>query len=188
MFKFFRNRYLFIIQFIWKFIFLNQNIFRMTSTLIMWIDIKFCLIWNIFSSSFFELNSRKWDLNTRKSVLFTVCEFVDEFSLDFKRHLYAIRWSIKFWLKSLSMNVNTRTLFVNVTKIINIHKWEFSFTRFRIVNTWIMSIDFCLFSIVYRCRHCDIEICNVSTFDMCNKWCEKDSSLNEFFFDSSQQW
>jgi hypothetical protein len=172
----------------WKFIFLNQDIFKMTSIFIMWIDIKFCLILKILSSSFFELNSRKWKLNTRKNVSFTVCEFVDEFSFDFKRHSYAKRRSIKFWLKSLSINASIRTLFIEITKIINAHKWEFFFTRFRIVNTWIMSIDFCLFSIACRCRHYDIETCNVSTCHMCNKECEKDSSLNESFFDSNSQW
>jgi hypothetical protein len=141
----------------------------MTSTLIMWIDIKFCLILKILSSFFFELNSRKWNLNTRKDVSFIVYEFVDEFSSDLKRHSYARRWSMKFWLKSLSINVNIRSLFVEITKIIDIHKWKFSFTRFRIVNTWIMSIDFCFFSIACRCRHCDIETCNVSICHICNK-------------------
>jgi hypothetical protein len=141
----------------------------MTSTFIMWIDIKFCLILKIFSSSSSKLNSKKWDLNTRKNVSFTVCEFVDEFSSDLRRHSYARRWSMKFWLKSLSINVNIRSLFVEITKIIDVHKWEFFFTRFRIVNTWIMSINFCFFSTVCRCRHCDIEICNVSICHMCNK-------------------
>jgi hypothetical protein len=160
----------------------------MTSTFIMWIDIKFCLIWKILSSSSFESNSRRWDLNTRKNVSFIVCEFVDEFSFDLKRHLYAKRWSIKFWLKSLSISTSIRTLFVEITKIIDAHKWKFSFTRFRVVNTWIMSIDISLFLIACRCRHCDIETCNVSTYHMCSKWCETDSSSNESFFDSSQQW
>jgi hypothetical protein len=160
----------------------------MTFTLIMWIHIKFCLTLKILSSSSSELNFRKWDLNTRKNVSFTVCEFVDEFSSDLKRHSYAKRWSIKFWLKSLLINASIRILFVEITKIIDVHKWKFSFTRFWIVNTWIMSIDFCLFSITCRCRHCDIKTCNVSTCHMCNKWCEKDSSSNESFFVSNQQW
>jgi hypothetical protein len=155
----------------------------MTSTIIMWTNIKFCLILNILSSFSSKLNSKKWDLNTRKNVSFIICEFVDEFSSDFKRHLYAKRWSIKFWLKLLSINANIRSLFVEITKIIDAHKWKFSFTCFRIVNTWIMSIDFCFFSIVCRCRHCDIETCNVLICHMCNKWCEKDSSSNESFFD-----
>jgi hypothetical protein len=157
----------------------------MTSTFIMWTNIKFCLILNIFSSFFCELNSKKWNLNTRKNVSFIVCEFVDEFSFDFKCHSYAKRWSIKFWLKLLSINANIRSLFVEITKIIDVHKWKFSFTRFWIVNTWIMSIDLCFFSTACRCRHCDIEICNVSIYHMCNKWCEKDFSSNESFFDSN---
>jgi hypothetical protein len=151
----------------------------------MWANIKFCLILNILSSSSFELNFRRWDLNTRKNVSFIVCEFVDEFLFDFRRHSYAKRWSIKFWLKSLSINASIRSLFVEITKIIDVHKWEFSFTRFRIVNTWIMSIDFYLFSTACRCRHCDIKTCSVSIYHMCNKWCEKDSSSNESFSDSS---
>jgi hypothetical protein len=167
--KFSLNRYLFVIQFTWKFIFFNQDIFKMTSTLIMWAETKFCLILKILSSSFFELNSKKWNLNTRKNVSFIVCEFVDEFSSDFKRHSYARRWSIKFELKSLSINASIRTLFVEITKIIDAHKWKKIFTCFRIVNTWIMSIDFCFFSIACRCRHCDIETCNVSTCHMCSK-------------------
>jgi hypothetical protein len=160
----------------------------MTSTFIMWTNIKFCLILNILSSFFSELNFKRWDLNTRKDVSFIVCEFVDEFSSDFKRHSYARRWSIKFWLKSLSINANIRLLFIEITKIIDVQKWKFFFTRFRIVNTWIMSIDFCLFSIICRCRHCDIKTCSVSTYHMCNKWCEKDSSSNAFFFNLNQQW
>ncbi len=136
---------------------------------------------------FFELNFKRWNLNTRKNVSFIVCEFVDEFSFDLKRHLYAKRWSMKFWLKLLSINASIRSLFVKITKIIDAHKWKFFFTRFRIVNTWIMSIDFCFFSTACRCRHCDIETFNVSTYHMCNKWCEKNSSLNEFFFDQSSQ-
>ncbi len=186
--KFSLNRHLFVIQFIWKFVFLNQDIFKMTSTFIMWIDIKFCLILNILSSFSSELNSKKWDLNTRKNVSFIVCESVDEFSSDFRRHSYAKCWSIKFWLKSLSIDAIICILFIEITKIIDVHKWKFSFTRFRIVNTWIMSIDFCFFSTACRSRHCDIETCNVSICHMCNKWCEKDSSSNESFFDSKQQW
>jgi hypothetical protein len=57
----------------------------------MWANIKFCLILNILSSFSFELNFKRWDLNTRKNVSFIVCEFVDEFSFDFKRHSYAKR-------------------------------------------------------------------------------------------------
>jgi hypothetical protein len=158
----------------------------MTSTFIMWIDIKFCLILKIFSSSFFKLNFKRWNLNTHKNVSFIVYEFVDEFSFDFKLHLYTKRWSIKFWLKSLLIKINIRILFVEITKIIDAHKWKFFFTCFRVINTWIMSIDLCFFSIACRCRHCGIEICNVSTCHMCNKWCETNSSSNESFFDSNQ--
>jgi hypothetical protein len=63
----------------------------MTFILIMWIDIKFCSIFEIFSSFFFELNFKKCDLNIFKNVSFIVCEFVDEFSSAFKRHSYAKR-------------------------------------------------------------------------------------------------
>jgi hypothetical protein len=150
-------------------IFFNHDIFKMTFISIMWIDIKFCSIFKTFSSFFFELNFKKWDLNIFKNVSFIVYEFVDEFSFTFRHHSYAKRWSIKFWLKSLSINASIRTLFVEITKIIDVHKWKFFFTRFRIVNMWIMSINFCLFSTICRCRHCDIEIYNVSTCRTCNK-------------------
>jgi hypothetical protein len=136
---------------------------------IMWIDIKFCLILKILSSFSFELNFRRWDLNTRKNVSFIVCEFVDEFSSVLRRHSYARRWSIKFWLKSLSINASTRILSAEITKIIDAHKWKFLFTHFRVVNTWIMSIDLCLFSTACRCRHCDIETCSVSTCHTCSR-------------------
>jgi hypothetical protein len=141
------------------------------------------LDFDYFFVIFFELNSKKWNLNTRKNVSFIVCEFVDKFSSDFKCHSYAKRWSIKFWLKSLSIKTCIRLLFIEITKIIDVYKWEFFFTRFRIVNTWIMFIDFCFFLIVCRYRHCDIEICYVSIYHMYNKRCEKDSSSNKFFFD-----
>jgi hypothetical protein len=159
----------------------------MTFILIMWTNIKFCSIFKIFSSFLFELNFQKCDLNIFKNVSFIICEFVDEFSSAFKRYSYAKRWSIKFWLKSLSINANIRTLFVEITKIIDVHEWKFSFTRFRIVNLWIMSIDLCLFSTICRCRHCDIEIYNVLLYHKCNKLYATDSSLNELFFALNQR-
>jgi hypothetical protein len=141
------------------------------------------LILNILSLFSFELNFKRWNLNTRKNVSFIICEFVDEFSSDLKRHLYAKRWSIKFWLKSLLINASISFVICQNHEDHRRSQIKFFFTRFRIVNTWIMSIDFCFFSIVCRCRHCDIEICNVSIYHMCSKWCEKDSSSNESFFD-----
>ncbi len=91
----------------------------------------------------------------------------------------------KIWLKSLLINASICTLFVEITKIIDVHKWKFFSTCFRIVNTWIMSINFCFFSIACRCRHCNTETCNVSICHMCSRLCEKDSSSNESFFDQS---
>jgi hypothetical protein len=137
---------------------------------------------------FFELNFKKCDLNILKNVSFIVCEFVDEFSSEFKRHSYARRWSIKFWLKSLSINANIRMLFVEITKIIDAHKWEFSFTRFRIVNMWIMSIDFCFFSTICRCRHCDIKIYSALFCHKCSRLYTTNSSLNELSFALNLRW
>jgi hypothetical protein len=168
--------------------FFNHDIFKMTFILIMWIDIKFCLIFEIFSSFSFELNFKKCDLNIFKNVSFIVYKFIDEISFAFKHHSYTKRWSIKFWLKSLSINANIRMLFVEITKIINAHKWKFFFTHFRIINMWIMSIDFCFFSTICRCRHCDIEIYNVLLCHKYNKLYATNSSLNELFFVQSQQW
>jgi hypothetical protein len=169
-------------------IFFSHDIFRMTFISIMWIDIKFCSIFKTFSSFFFKLNFKKCDLNILKNVSFIICKFVDEFSSALRRHSYAKRWLIKFWLKSLSINASIRTLFVEITKIIDAHKWKFSFTHFRIVNMWIMSIDLCFFSTIYRCCHCDIEIYNVLFCHKCNKLYATNSSLNELFFVQNQQW
>jgi hypothetical protein len=79
-------------------------------------------------------------------------------------------------------------LFVEITKIIDAHKWKFSFTRFRIVNVWIMSIDFCFFSTICRCRHRDIEIYNALLCHKCNKLYATDSSLNKLSFALNLRW
>jgi hypothetical protein len=89
--RFFLKRYLSVDQFIIELIFFNHDIFRMTFTLIMWIDIKFYSIFEILSSFSFELNFKRCDLNIFKNVSFIVCEFVDEFSSELKRHSYARR-------------------------------------------------------------------------------------------------
>jgi hypothetical protein len=57
----------------------------------MWIEIKFCLIFEIFSSFSFKLNFKKCDLNIFNEMSFTICEFVDEFSFEFKRYSCAKR-------------------------------------------------------------------------------------------------
>ncbi len=186
--KFFLKRYLFVDQFIIELTFLNHDILKMTFISIMWIDIKFCSIFAILSSFSFELNFRRCDLNIFINVSFIVCESVDEFSSELRRHSYAKRWSIKFWLKSLSINAKIRTLFVEITKIIDAHKWKFFFTRFRIVNMWIMSIDFYFFSTICWCRHCDIKIYNALLCHKCSKLYATNSSLNELSFALNLRW
>ncbi len=154
----------------------------------MCVDIKTWLIFAIFSSSSTKMKSRRYERNIRNDVSSIVLKFVDDFTLTFNRYSYARRWSMKFWLKWQSINAIIFFLFVNVSNFIDVHKWENSFWRLRIVNTWIMLIDLDFFSFFCRSRCFCIEIYNDRACCKYNTLCVLNFLLNELVFDSNSRW
>ncbi len=131
---------------------------------------------------------REYELNICNDMSSIVLKFVDNFASTLNRHSYERRWSIKFWLKSQSINATIFFLFVDVSNIIYVHKWKNFFWRLRIVNTWIILIDFNLFSFFCQSRCFCIEMYNDRSCYKRNTLCVINSSLNELAFDSNSRW
>jgi hypothetical protein len=184
----FRNRHLLVFQFTWELIFLNYDISRMTFISIMCADIRAWFTLATFSSSSTEMNFKEYERNTRSDVSSTVLRSVDDFASTLSRHSYARRWSMKFWLESQSINATIFFLFVDVSNFIDVHKWENSLWRLRIVNTWTMLIDLDLFSFFCRSRCSCIEIYNDQSCCKRSTLCVINSSLNELASDLNSRW